>query len=132
MMIIIMTMMMTNIIIKTLMIRSRLFDYNDYNDTQVHYAEDFDIVMPMYNLMEYSDAYLNTSRSLWYYYRDEPALYYNGNIIDFPANNNSNNNNINNNNNNSNNNNINNNNNSNNNNDNNNNNSFKCKGTTNL
>ena len=72
---------MTNIIIKTLMIRSHLFDYNDYNDTQVHYAEDFDIVMPMYNLMEYSDAYLNTSRSLWYYYRDEPALYYNGNII---------------------------------------------------
>ena len=117
----IMTMMMTNIIIKTLMIRSRLFDYNDYNDTQVHYAEDFDIVMPMYNLMEYSDAYLNTSRSLWYYYRDEPALYYNGNIIDFPANNN-----------NSNNNNINNNNNSNNNNDNNNNNSFKCNGATNL
>ena len=122
MMIIIMTMMMTNIIIKTLMIRSRLFDYNDYNDTQVHYAEDFDIVMPMYNLMEYSDAYLNTSRSLWYFYRDEPALYYNGNIIDFPANNNNN----------SNNNNINNNNNNSNNNDNNNNNSFKCNGATNL
>ena len=122
MMMIIMTMMMTIIIIKTLMIRARLFDYNDYHDTQVH-AEDFDIVMPMYNLMEYSDAYLNTSGSLWYHDRDEPALYYNGNIIDFPANNNSNNSNINNNNNN----------NSNNNNDNdNNNNSFKCKGATNL
>ena len=30
--------------------------------------------MLMYNLMEYSDNYLNTSRSLWEYYREEPAL----------------------------------------------------------
>ena len=47
-----------------------------------------DLVMPMYNLIEYNDAYLNTSGSLWQYYRDEPALDNNGNIIDFPANNN--------------------------------------------
>ena len=33
-----------------------------------------DIVMPMYNLIEYSDAYLKTSESLWQYFRDEPAL----------------------------------------------------------
>ena len=44
--------------------------------------------MAMYNLIEYSDAYLKTSRSLWQYYRDEPALDANNNIIDFPANNN--------------------------------------------
>ena len=33
-----------------------------------------DIVMPMYNLIEYRDAYLKTSESLWQYFRDEPAL----------------------------------------------------------
>ena len=27
------------------------------NNTQVDYAEDIDIVMPMYNLIEYSNAY---------------------------------------------------------------------------
>ena len=44
--------------------------------------------MPMYYLIEYSDAYLKTSGSLWQYYRDELALDNNNNIIDFPANNN--------------------------------------------
>ena len=44
--------------------------------------------MPMYNLIEYSDTYLKTSGSFWQYYRDEPALDVNNNIIDFPANNN--------------------------------------------
>ena len=44
--------------------------------------------MPMYNLIEYSDAYLRTSGSLWQYCRDEPAIDANGNIIDFPTNNN--------------------------------------------
>ena len=44
--------------------------------------------MPMYNLIEYSDADSKTSENLWKYYRDEPALDNNGNIIDFPANNN--------------------------------------------
>ena len=29
-------------------------------------------VMPMYNLIEYSDNYVKTSGSLWQYYRDEP------------------------------------------------------------
>ena len=47
-----------------------------------------DLVMPMYNLTEYNDAYLNISGSLWQYYRDEPALDNNGNIIYFPADNN--------------------------------------------
>ena len=35
-------------------------------------AEDFDIVMPMYNLLEYSKNYEKTSGSLFNYYRDEP------------------------------------------------------------
>ena len=34
-------------------------------------AEDLDIVMPMYNLLEYSENYLMTSGSLWNYYRDK-------------------------------------------------------------
>ena len=44
--------------------------------------------MPIYNLIEFSDAYSKTSRSLWQYYRDEPALDNNGNIIDYPDENN--------------------------------------------
>ena len=44
--------------------------------------------MPMYNLIEYRDAYPTTSGNLWQYCRDEPALQANDNIIDFPANNN--------------------------------------------
>ena len=42
----------------------------------------------MYNLIEHCDAYLKASQSLWQYYRDEPALDNNNNIINFPANNN--------------------------------------------
>ena len=34
-------------------------------------AEDLDIVMPMYNLLEYSKNYSKTSASLWNYYRDQ-------------------------------------------------------------
>ena len=39
------------------------------NNTQVDYAHDFDLVMPRYNLIEYSDISLKTSGSLWQYYR---------------------------------------------------------------
>ena len=35
------------------------------NDTFVDEAEFIDIVIPMYNLIEYSDNYSNTSGSLW-------------------------------------------------------------------
>ena len=35
-------------------------------------AQDFDIVMPMYNLVEYSDNYSKISESLWQYYKDDP------------------------------------------------------------
>ena len=44
--------------------------------------------MPMYSIIEYSNTYLKTSRSLWQYYRDEPALDANNNIINFPVNDN--------------------------------------------
>ena len=32
-----------------------------------------DVVMPMYNLLEYSKNYKKTTASLWNYYRDEPS-----------------------------------------------------------
>ena len=60
----------------------------EINNTQADYAEDIDIVMPMYNITEYSYAYSKTSGSLCQYYRDAPALDNNGNIIDFPDDNN--------------------------------------------
>ena len=44
---------------------------SEINNTQVDNAKDIDIVMPMYNLIEYSDNYVKTSGSLWQYYRDE-------------------------------------------------------------
>ena len=43
---------------------------SEINNTQVDNAKDIDIVMPMYNLIEYSDNYAKTSGSLWQYFRD--------------------------------------------------------------
>ena len=37
------------------------------NNTQIDNAEYIDIVMPMYNLIEYNDNYSKTSGSLWQY-----------------------------------------------------------------
>ena len=45
--------------------------------------------MSMYILTEYSKTYSKTSGNLWQYYRDEPALNNNVNIIGFPTDNNS-------------------------------------------
>ena len=45
---------------------------SEINNTQVDNAKDIDIIMPMYNLIEYSDNYVKTSGSLWQYFRDEP------------------------------------------------------------
>ena len=42
------------------------------NGELVENAEDLDIVMPMYNLLEYSKNYEKISGSLFNYYRDEP------------------------------------------------------------
>ena len=39
--------------------------------------------MAMYNLIEYSDNYSKTSRSLWQYCKEIPARNNNGAIIDF-------------------------------------------------
>ena len=42
------------------------------NDTEIDDAQDIDTVMPMYNLIEYSDNYSKASGSLWQYYKDGP------------------------------------------------------------
>ena len=46
---------------------------SEINNTQIDNAKDIDIVMPMYNLIEYSDNYAKTTGSLWQYFRDEPV-----------------------------------------------------------
>ena len=42
------------------------------NNTLIDNAKDLDIVMPMYNLLEYSKNYSKTTGSLSNYYRDDP------------------------------------------------------------
>ena len=43
------------------------------NGIKIDNAEDLDVVMPMYNLLEYSKNYKKTTGSLWNYYRDQPS-----------------------------------------------------------
>ena len=43
------------------------------NGVKIDNAEDLDVVMPMYNLLEYSKNYRKTTGSLWNYYRDQPS-----------------------------------------------------------
>ena len=45
----------------------------EINNTQIDNAKDTDIVMSMYNLIEYSDNYAKTTGSLWQYCKDIPA-----------------------------------------------------------
>ena len=46
-----------------------------YNDEHLDTAENLDIIMPMYNLLEYSDNYEDSSGSLYQFKRDD-----NGNV----------------------------------------------------
>ena len=41
------------------------------SDTFIDNEEDLNIVIRMYNLLQYSDNYCMTSGSLWNYYRDD-------------------------------------------------------------
>ena len=40
---------------------------NEINNTQIDYAKHIDVMMSMYNLIEYSGNYSKTSGSLWQY-----------------------------------------------------------------
>ena len=60
---------------------------SEINNTQIDNDKDIDIVMPMYNLIEYSDNYAKTTGSLWQYCKDMPAQNNNNEIINFNVNN---------------------------------------------
>ena len=53
------------------------------NNTQIDNTEYIDIIIPMYNLIEYSDNYSKTSGSLWQYCKKIAAVNNEGNITDF-------------------------------------------------
>ena len=44
------------------------------NNTQIDDAQYIDVVMPMYNLIEYSDSFSKICGNLWQYCRDVPAV----------------------------------------------------------
>ena len=60
---------------------------SEINNTQVDNDKDIDIVIPMYNLIEYSDNYLKTSGNLGEYCKDIPAVDNDNAIVDFTNNN---------------------------------------------
>ena len=60
---------------------------SEINNKQVDNAKDLDIVIPMYNLMKYSDSYSKISESLWQYFKDIPAVDNNYAIVNFTDNN---------------------------------------------
>ena len=44
---------------------------SEINNTQIDNAKYIEVVMPMYNLIEYSNNYSKTSGSFWKYHRDD-------------------------------------------------------------
>ena len=60
---------------------------SEINNMQIDNAKDIDIVMPMHNLIEYSDNYAKTTGSLWQYCNNIPARNNNDEITVFRRNN---------------------------------------------
>ena len=56
---------------------------SEIDNTQVDNAKGINIVMPMYNLIEYRDNYSKTSGILWQYCKYIPAVNNNGDIVEF-------------------------------------------------
>ena len=50
------------------------------NNTLIDNAEDLDVVIPVYNLLEYCKDYSKTTGCFWNYYKDEPNSGANNNI----------------------------------------------------
>ena len=46
---------------------------SNINGVKIDNVEDLDVIIPMYNLLEYSKNYRKTTGSLWNYYRDKPS-----------------------------------------------------------
>ena len=51
------------------------------NDEHIETSENLDIIMPMYNLIEYSDNYSDSSGSLYQFKRDESPMNDNNNPL---------------------------------------------------
>ena len=51
------------------------------NDEHVETAENFDIIMPLYTLIEHSDSYADSSGSLYQFKRDESPTNDDGNLL---------------------------------------------------
>ena len=45
---------------------------NEISNTQADNPKDFDVAMPMYKLIKYSDNYSVITENLWQYHKDEP------------------------------------------------------------
>ena len=58
----------------------------EINSTQIDKAKYMNVVMPMYNFIEYNGNYSKTSGILEQYYRDEPVLADDGAPPSFPGN----------------------------------------------
>ena len=56
---------------------------SEINNTQIDNAKDIDIVMSLYNLIEYCNNYAKTTGSLWQYCKDIPARNANDDIVIF-------------------------------------------------
>ena len=54
---------------------------SEINNTEIDNAKYVDVVMPMYNFIEYDDNYSKTSGSLWQHCRGEPASNNNGTAV---------------------------------------------------
>ena len=52
-------------------------------NVEIDNGKDIDVVMPMYNLTEYSDNYSKISGVLWQYFRHVPAVNDDSEINDF-------------------------------------------------
>ena len=53
------------------------------NGIKIANAKNLDVVMPMYNSLEYSKTYRKTTGSLWNYYRDQPSNAHSNNSESF-------------------------------------------------
>ena len=60
---------------------------SELNNTQIDNCKNIDVIMPLYNLLEYNPAYEKTSGSLWQYCKYIPAVDNNNAIVNSTENN---------------------------------------------
>ena len=56
---------------------------SEIDNIKIDNTKTIDVVVSIYNLIEYSDNYYKTTVPLWQYYRNEPSLYDNDIINNF-------------------------------------------------